>query len=209
MKHKYNKVIGIVLMAAMFGAPLAAHAERIVRCESYGMKYRYCPADTDNRVELDRKLSLFECRENSSWGYDRHGIWVDRGCSAEFRVGGDRHGDSNKVGAAVAAIAGIALIAALANNKNQQAQQEVAAWAVGNYTGYDELERMNVQVNIMPGGNLSGLAGNNQFNGSLRENRMEAGRHVFRIERSGNGFLAVDERDSNHRVLFQRVAGGY
>lgn len=38
---------------------------------------------------------------------------------------------------------------------------------------------------------------------------MEAGRHVFRIERSGNGFLAVDERDSSHRVLFQRVAGGY
>ena len=208
MQHRYNKIIGAALMVAMFGAPLAAHAERIVRCESYGMRYRYCPADTDNRVELDRKLSMFECREHRSWGYDRHGIWVDRGCSAEFRVG-DRHGGSNKAGAAVAAIAGIALIAALANNKSQQAQQEVAAWAVGNYTGYDELERVNVQVNIMPGGNLSGQAGNNQFNGSLRENRMEAGRHVFRIERSGNGFLAVDERDPNHRVLFQRVAGGY
>lgn len=207
MQLRYDKVISSVLMVAMFGAPLAAHAERIVRCESYGMKYRYCPVDTDNRVELDRKLSLFECREHRSWGYDRHGIWVDRGCSAEFRVG-DRHG-SNKSGAAVAAIAGIALIAALANNKNQQTQQEVAAWAVGNYTGYDELERVNVQINIMPGGNVSGQAGNNQFNGSVRDNRLEAGRHVFRIERSGNGFLAVDERDANHRVLFQRVAGGY
>ena len=62
MQHRYNKVIGAALMVAMFGAPLAAHAERIIRCESYGMKYRYCPADTDNRVELDRKLSLFECR---------------------------------------------------------------------------------------------------------------------------------------------------
>lgn len=207
MQHRYNKIIGTALMMAMFGAPLAAHAERIVRCESYGMKYRYCPVDTDNRVELDRKLSLFECREHRSWGYDRHGIWVDRGCSAEFRVG-DRHG-SNKAGAAVAAIAGIAIIAALANNKSQQTQQEVAAWAVGNYTGYDELERVNVQINIMPGGNVSGQAGSNQFNGSVRDNRLEAGRHVFRIERSGNGFLAVDERDANHRVVFQRVAGGY
>ena len=208
MQFRYNKVVSSALIVALFSAPLVAHAERIVRCESFGMKYRYCPADTDNRVEIDRKLSLFECREHRSWGYDRHGIWVDRGCSAEFRVG-DRHGGGNKAGAAVAAVAGLAIIAALAANKNQQSQQEVAAWAVGNYTGYDEREQVNVQVNIMPGGNLNGQAGNNQFNGSLRENRMEAGRHVFRIERSGNGFLAVDERDSSHRVLFQRVAGGY
>lgn len=207
MQLRHHKAIGAALMVAMFGAPLAAHAERIVRCESYGMKYRYCPVDTDNRVELDRKLSMFECREHRSWGYDRHGIWVDRGCSAEFRVG-NRHSSGHKEGAAVAAIAGIAIIAALAANKNQQSQQEVAAWAVGNYMGYDEFERVNVQISIMPGGNLSGQAGNNQFTGSLRENRMEAGRHVFRIERSGNGFLAVDERDPNHRVLFQRVAGG-
>jgi len=208
MQFRYNKAVSSAVILALFSAPLAAHAERIVRCESFGMKYRYCPADTDNRVEIDRKLSLFECREHRSWGYDRHGIWVDRGCSAEFRVG-DRHGGSNKAGAAVAAVAGLAIIAALAANKNQQSQQEVAAWAVGNYTGYDEREQVTVQVNIMPGGNLNGQAGNNQFNGSLRENRMEAGRHVFRIERSGNGFLAVDERDSSHRVLFQRVAGGY
>lgn len=208
MHVRYQKTVASAMVVTMLCAPLAAHAERVVRCESHGMKYRYCPTDTDNRVELDRKLSLFECREHRSWGYDRHGIWVDRGCSAEFRVG-DRHGGRHKEGATVAAIAGIAIIAALAANKSQQTQLDVASWAVGNFTGYDEYERMNVQVNILPGGNLSGQAGGNQFNGSLRENRMEAGRHVFRIERSGNGFLAVDERDPAHRVQFQRVAGGY
>ena len=41
--------------------------------------------------------------------------------------------------------------------------------------------------------------------------RLQAGRHAFRVSRSGNGFLAVDERDSGHRVVFQRSydGGGY
>jgi hypothetical protein len=32
---------------------------------------------------------------------------------------------------------------------------------------------------------------------------------VFRIERQGTGFLAIDERDETHRVTFNRIASGY
>ncbi len=27
-----------------------------------------------------------DCRQGYSWGYDQRGIWVDRGCRADFEV---------------------------------------------------------------------------------------------------------------------------
>lgn len=66
---------------AMPGAP----AGRILRCESDGT-YRRCPADTSAGVDLVRELSAGRCVERSTWGVDGGGIWVDRGCRAEFRV---------------------------------------------------------------------------------------------------------------------------
>jgi hypothetical protein len=29
------------------------------------------------------------------------------------------------------------------------------------------------------------------------------------VDRQGNGFVAVDERDSSHRVVYRRSGGGY
>ena len=60
--------------------------DRLVKCESQGHKERYCRVDTRRGVELYRQLSEARCRYGSSWGYDRRGIWVDRGCRADFRV---------------------------------------------------------------------------------------------------------------------------
>jgi Protein of unknown function (DUF3011) len=59
-----------------------------VRCESQGHKERYCRVDTRRGVELYRQLSEARCRYGSTWGYDRKGIWVDRGCRAEFVIRG-------------------------------------------------------------------------------------------------------------------------
>ncbi|MEZ5580785.1 MAG: DUF3011 domain-containing protein [Candidatus Competibacteraceae bacterium] len=56
-----------------------------VRCESNG-NYRHCRADTRDGVQLSRQLSKSACRYNDTWGYDRRGIWVDRGCRAEFTL---------------------------------------------------------------------------------------------------------------------------
>ena len=58
-----------------------------IRCESlqsngYGRKY--CTADTRGGVRLTRNLGNSECIQGSSWGNDDRGIWVDRGCRAEF-----------------------------------------------------------------------------------------------------------------------------
>jgi hypothetical protein len=35
---------------------------------------------------LERQLSDARCIRGDNWGVDRGGIWVDRGCAAEFRV---------------------------------------------------------------------------------------------------------------------------
>ena len=55
-------------------------------CASNSGDRVYCDADTRNGVLLVRQISGSPCREGDTWGYDRRGIWVDRGCRAEFRV---------------------------------------------------------------------------------------------------------------------------
>ncbi len=58
-----------------------------VTCSSDDMKRHYCPADTRGGVRLYKQLSDARCQEGSSWGFDERGIWVDRGCRADFQTG--------------------------------------------------------------------------------------------------------------------------
>lgn len=55
-----------------------------VRCESRDGRRRTCPMDTRNGVRLERELSSTPCIRGRSWGFDRNGVWVDRGCRGEF-----------------------------------------------------------------------------------------------------------------------------
>jgi hypothetical protein len=59
----------------------------VLTCSSDDMHRHYCDADTRNGVRLVRQRSDAQCRQNYSWGYDRRGIWVDRGCRADFETG--------------------------------------------------------------------------------------------------------------------------
>jgi len=65
---------------------------QIVRCESKNGRPRLCPVDTRGGVRLVRQLSRTPCTEGHSWGRDRDGIWVERGCRADFEVGYRRDG---------------------------------------------------------------------------------------------------------------------
>ena len=47
-----------------------------------------CPTDVSGGVTLARQRSDSPCVYGSTWGYDRRGIWVDRGCRADFQMGG-------------------------------------------------------------------------------------------------------------------------
>src|SRR5262249_55512830 len=67
-----------------------------VSCSSDDMRWHTCQADTSNGVRLLRQRSEADCAYGSTWGYDDRGIWVDRGCRADFEVaGGDNDGDSD------------------------------------------------------------------------------------------------------------------
>jgi uncharacterized protein (TIGR02246 family) len=58
-----------------------------VRCESTDMNYRLCPAGGSVRsARMVRQLSGSACIEAQSWGWKADGIWVDKGCRAEFEV---------------------------------------------------------------------------------------------------------------------------
>jgi hypothetical protein len=57
-----------------------------VRCESIDGRSRECGADVRRGVRLSRQLSDTRCVEGQNWGWDRRGIWVTRGCRAEFEV---------------------------------------------------------------------------------------------------------------------------
>lgn len=60
---------------------------RMVTCESRDRRYNQCNVGGRRaRVELYRQLSDSPCRYGSSWGRNRGGVWVDRGCRAQFSV---------------------------------------------------------------------------------------------------------------------------
>jgi hypothetical protein len=58
-------------------------------CESDGKRTRY-EADTRYGVAIVREIGEERCILGETWGFDDDGIWVDRGCSAQFALGGYR-----------------------------------------------------------------------------------------------------------------------
>jgi hypothetical protein len=58
-----------------------------VSCSSNDGNRHYCAADTRGGVRMYKQLSDARCQEGSTWGYDQRGIWVDRGCRADFQTG--------------------------------------------------------------------------------------------------------------------------
>jgi hypothetical protein len=197
---------GCLFAALLLAVPVPARADETITCESRNYRYRFCRADTDRRVTLTRQRSSTRCRLWDNWGYDNRGVWVDRGCAADFRVGKDNTG--RNVAIAGAAVAGIAIAAAIAANKDHH-DDGVPSWAVGEFRGFDDRDRADVNVTIFPGGNAEGEAGGSRFSGRWDNGRLSLGEYRFKVDKSGNGFNAVDERDNSHRVYFRRVGGGY
>jgi len=57
-----------------------------VYCESGDMKRHWCSEGIGRRVRLISQRSEARCVQGRTWGVDRSGIWVDRGCRADFEV---------------------------------------------------------------------------------------------------------------------------
>jgi hypothetical protein len=71
---------------------------QVVTCASDDMRRHDCAADTRGNVRLVRQRSEAQCVYGSTWGYDANGIWVDRGCRADFAIGGDNNWQQPGIG---------------------------------------------------------------------------------------------------------------
>src|SRR5579883_484978 len=77
-----------VLALALLGLcslPTSAQ-QSVLTCSSDNGKRNYCVADTRGGVSMGRQRSGSPCIQGQTWGYDSRGIWVDRGCRADFVV---------------------------------------------------------------------------------------------------------------------------
>lgn len=73
-------------------SPARAEAQQTITCESRGFDATRCNVDTRGGVRLVRQLSSAECERGRTWNADGRGIWVSRGCRAQFAVGGRGNG---------------------------------------------------------------------------------------------------------------------
>lgn len=76
--------IGLIGLGGLLAAPTAqARGERAVRCESINGKFNRCDMPWRD-AELVKQESKGACIRGQSWGVDRRGLWVDRGCRGLF-----------------------------------------------------------------------------------------------------------------------------
>ena len=89
------RLLSIAGLAATFIAlpvlaPAPAHAQgrpgpETFSCQSLDGQRKFCRADMSRGpLQMNRQLGDVRCIEGENWGYQDGGIWVDRGCRAEF-----------------------------------------------------------------------------------------------------------------------------
>jgi hypothetical protein len=60
---------------------------KTVRCKSEDMRFNHCPVNGWlQNAQLAQQNSGSPCIQDQTWGWDASGVWVDRGCRADFRV---------------------------------------------------------------------------------------------------------------------------
>lgn len=75
---------GLVAAACFIFVPHSS--AQTIACSSDDGHRHYCPADTRGGVHLLKQRSGSPCNQGYSWGFDRGGVWVDRGCRADFVI---------------------------------------------------------------------------------------------------------------------------
>src|SRR5207302_8006043 len=92
-----TKILFLAALSFIFAAlaPSSAHGalqqgygQQTVNCSSNNGKRNYCGNFGNRDIRLVRQISGSPCIEGSTWGVDRGGLWVDKGCRADFVVGG-------------------------------------------------------------------------------------------------------------------------
>src|SRR5262249_56038218 len=80
------RYFGLLLAAALL-LPALGSAQQTFKCEANNDNRKYCGNYRPDEVRLQRQISGSPCIEGQTWGVDRQGLWVERGCRAIFEVG--------------------------------------------------------------------------------------------------------------------------
>nr|WP_233175641.1 DUF3011 domain-containing protein [Dyella sp. ASV24] len=101
MFRKRTGLVGVaagLLAGLMWVSAPAVHAQGrdSIRCGSNDGRFQRCPVPWRD-AEIIRQESNSPCTRGQTWGVDRGGLWVDRGCRGQFvemgRGGGYRPPD--------------------------------------------------------------------------------------------------------------------
>ncbi|WP_158944841.1 DUF3011 domain-containing protein [Granulicella sp. S190] len=87
-------LVAAIFIAASCAAPSLATAQPgyggpppRITCSSDDGRRNWCDVGPSRDIRLVRQISGSPCVRDSTWGVDRRGLWVDRGCRAEFIIG--------------------------------------------------------------------------------------------------------------------------
>ena len=85
----------IATMLLIVAVAVPGFAQYGLTCASEDGHRHYCSADTRAGVTMQRQRSKSACVQGTTWGFDQQGIWVDRGCRADFIVNAPQVADSH------------------------------------------------------------------------------------------------------------------
>ena len=181
--------------------PVAARPQpgTLVPCASADQQYQYCPVRTGMQVTLERQRSRWPCRQGKTWGYDPNGIWVTQGCAADFRVGGPATGAGPDQG--------IGPVRPGLPPPRPMPGATRTRWAGSTYVGFDPGAPGEMRLTVDGEGRVQGSLGGHRFTGQITDTWLQTDRTRFRLQVSGTGFLATDERNPRHRIQFDLDAG--
>lgn len=89
MMLRWGLALGIFLISMV---PMSASVQAqgygdTVSCESRNFNYQSCPVPWRD-ARIIRQTSDTACVRGRTWGIDRRGLWVDRGCAGIFAAAG-------------------------------------------------------------------------------------------------------------------------
>ena len=101
-----SKSLLVASLLLTFGLCHSSHAlsgsgqpgGQTIKCSSDNGSRNWCNADTRGGVRLNRQISGSPCTQGQTWGWENRGIWVDRGCRAEFIIGAGGNWGGNNSG---------------------------------------------------------------------------------------------------------------
>jgi len=186
----------------LFSQPLWADS-RYITCSSRDSQYTYCRAHTEDVVQLSRQLSSTDCIEGRTWGYDRHGIWVDKGCRAEFTIGRSGYREYNERG--------------YGNyddhrershgdykDYSKKGHGNIPGWIIGHFSGKNERDHTAASIIVNQNGEVTARWSGQQHTGYFDGRNLRIGDRDFIVKQKRNGFETILRQDHSNRVLFYR-----